>query len=244
MCCQHEMKGRSHEAFAREEVLLGGHARGLRRRTAGACRLRRLRHHYQHIPGGESGHGLTQLEPDDVAGGDPSGQGRREAAALQAARGDVRLRRDPAAGLRVAASASLSRDRPSRRSPTPTASNQASGYLVTPEGEGPFPVVVYAPGWRTDVSMFLDDATALAKKGYAGLLLQEAPSMQCWTFDPKTDLPRGHRERDAGTPGSGPARRRCRRSTPSASASSAGATARTCWAECWRASTSASRLTR
>ena len=58
---------------------------------------------------------------------------------------------------------------------------------MTPEGAGPFPVVVYAPGWRTDVSMFLDDAVALAKKGYAGLLLQEAPSMQCWTFDPKVD---------------------------------------------------------
>ena len=66
--------------------------------------------------------------------------------------------------------------------------NQASGYLVTPEGEGPFPVVVYAPGWQTDVSMFLDDAAALATKGYAGLLLQEAPSMECWTFDPTTDL--------------------------------------------------------
>ncbi len=65
--------------------------------------------------------------------------------------------------------------------------SQASGYLVTPEGDGPFPVVVYAPGWRTDVSLFLDDATAMAKKGYAGLLLQEAPSMECWTLDPDTD---------------------------------------------------------
>jgi dienelactone hydrolase len=65
--------------------------------------------------------------------------------------------------------------------------NQANGYLVTPQGAGPFPVVVYAPGWQTDVSMFLDDAIALAKQGYAGLLLQEAPSMQCWTFDPKLD---------------------------------------------------------
>ena len=64
----------------------------------------------------------------------------------------------------------------------------ASGYLVMPEGEGPFPIVVYAPGWRTDASMFLDDAAAMAKKGYAGLLLQEAPSMECWTFDPQTDF--------------------------------------------------------
>jgi dienelactone hydrolase len=65
--------------------------------------------------------------------------------------------------------------------------SEASGYLVAPEGDGPFPVVVYSPGWTTDVSMFLDDAVALAKKGYAGLLLQEAPSMECWTFDPDTD---------------------------------------------------------
>ncbi len=65
--------------------------------------------------------------------------------------------------------------------------SQASGYLVMPEGAGPFPVVVYAPGWRTDASMFLDDAAAMSRKGYAGLLLQEAPSMECWTFDPDTD---------------------------------------------------------
>jgi dienelactone hydrolase len=63
----------------------------------------------------------------------------------------------------------------------------ASGYLVTPEGDGPFPVVVYAPGWTTDVSMYFDDAAALAKKGFAGLLLQEAPSLRCWTFDPEID---------------------------------------------------------
>jgi hypothetical protein len=65
--------------------------------------------------------------------------------------------------------------------------NEAAGYLVTPEGAGPFPVVVYAPGWRTDVNMFLDDAAALAGKGYAGLLLQEPGWATYWSFDPQDD---------------------------------------------------------
>jgi hypothetical protein len=65
--------------------------------------------------------------------------------------------------------------------------NQATGYLVTPEGEGPFPVVVYAPGWQTDVIMFMDDAVALAQKGYAGLLLQEPNWATYWTLSPRSD---------------------------------------------------------
>jgi hypothetical protein len=49
------------------------------------------------------------------------------------------------------------------------------GYLVWPEGEGRFPVVVWAPGHGGgyDVLMWLPDAAKLAKKGYAGLLLDE-----------------------------------------------------------------------
>ena len=66
--------------------------------------------------------------------------------------------------------------------------NQATGYLVTPQGEGPFPVVVYAPGWQTDVVMFMDDAVALARRGYAGLLLQEPAWATYWSFDPRADL--------------------------------------------------------
>ena len=105
--------------------------------------------------------------------------------------------------------------------------NQATGYLVTPQGEGPFPVVVYAPGWQTDVMMFMDDAVALARKGYAGLLLQEPAWATYWSFDPEADLQavvqtvtQARRGLDllATLP----------RSTRSASASSARATAPTC----------------
>jgi hypothetical protein len=46
--------------------------------------------------------------------------------------------------------------------------------LVTPAGQGPFPVVVYAPGSNTTGTIWLKDAGKLAKKGYAGLLLDES----------------------------------------------------------------------
>jgi len=50
-------------------------------------------------------------------------------------------------------------------------------YLALPEGEGPFPVVVYAPGLRTLAMDSSGYAVALAKKGYAGLLIEE-PSLE------------------------------------------------------------------
>ena len=66
--------------------------------------------------------------------------------------------------------------------------NQAVGYLVMPEGEGPFPVVVYAPGWLWQVDRtWAYDAAVMAKKGYAGLLLAE-PSTPFNTFDAPTDI--------------------------------------------------------
>ena len=46
--------------------------------------------------------------------------------------------------------------------------------LVTPASQGPFPVVVYAPGSNTTGTIWLKDAGKLAKKGYAGLLLDES----------------------------------------------------------------------
>lgn len=66
-----------------------------------------------------------------------------------------------------------------------------AGYLALPDGAGPFPVVVYAPGWMTPV-MDVDDgwateAAAMVKRGYAGLLLDE-PSTRLFTFDAPTDI--------------------------------------------------------
>lgn len=47
------------------------------------------------------------------------------------------------------------------------------GYLVVPQGDGPFPVVLYAPGSGDPADMWAKDAAVLAKQGYAGLMLEE-----------------------------------------------------------------------
>jgi hypothetical protein len=79
---------------------------------------------------------------------------------------------------------------------------QSSGYtvpayLVIPDGTGPFPVVLYAHGGgglRADY--FLRDAVALARQGYAGLLI-EAPSLRepylpiSTTWDARLDIKAG-----------------------------------------------------
>jgi len=44
-------------------------------------------------------------------------------------------------------------------------------YLVIPDGQGPFPAVLYAHGEGSTLYYFLDDALALARHGYAGLLI-------------------------------------------------------------------------
>lgn len=56
-----------------------------------------------------------------------------------------------------------------------------------PAGEGPFPVVVYAPGWTTPATMWAGDAVALSRQGYAGLLLGE-PGVPFFSFDAPTDI--------------------------------------------------------
>jgi dienelactone hydrolase len=62
------------------------------------------------------------------------------------------------------------------------------GYLVMPQGEGPFPTIVYAPGLMTDVmENWAREAGAMAKRGYAGLLLYE-PSIDFNTFDANRDI--------------------------------------------------------
>ena len=62
-----------------------------------------------------------------------------------------------------------------------------NGFLVMPEGEGPFPVVVYAPGWLTSAKMWDADAVKLSRQGYAGLLLGE-PSIGFNFFDAPKDI--------------------------------------------------------
>jgi hypothetical protein len=76
---------------------------------------------------------------------------------------------------------------------------RSSGYvvpawLVIPDGAGPFPVVLYAHG-RTGTAgrdWFLDDALALARDGYAGLLITgpdtREPFLTADTGDAQLDI--------------------------------------------------------
>ena len=65
--------------------------------------------------------------------------------------------------------------------------SQAAGILVMPQGDGPFPVVVWAPGHGVyeGAAMWLPDALKLAKAGYAGFLLEEPSTVtdKCDAFD-------------------------------------------------------------
>jgi hypothetical protein len=45
-------------------------------------------------------------------------------------------------------------------------------HLVMPDGHGPFPAVLFAPHYETSASSYLLDAIALARHGYAGLLIE------------------------------------------------------------------------
>ena len=69
------------------------------------------------------------------------------------------------------------------------------GTLVIPDGPGPFPVVVYAPGFQVGTDFFTNDALALAEEGYAGLLVENPSTYRmlacffCW--DARRDV-KGH----------------------------------------------------
>ena len=117
---------------------------------------------------------------------------------------------------------------------------QAAGYLVLPEGEGPFPVVVYAPGHGDEfgVSRWNRTAARLTKQGYAGLLLEESGG-PFWKLDGQGDV-RAFQEYVHRSGVASTFWRRCPRSTVNASASSAGAPGRSSADSC-RASTPASR---
>jgi dienelactone hydrolase len=64
--------------------------------------------------------------------------------------------------------------------------------LVVPDGQGPFPVVLYAHGYGMTRTYFLDDALALAREGYAGLLIQyphdRKPFVQFFSWRGPSDI--------------------------------------------------------
>jgi carboxymethylenebutenolidase len=68
-------------------------------------------------------------------------------------------------GLLVAATARAGEQTVSFKS----GSEQASGFLVTPEGKGPFPALVVVPEWWGLVDWVKDQARALAREGYVAL---------------------------------------------------------------------------
>ena len=65
----------------------------------------------------------------------------------------------------------------------------ATGYLVTPKGAGPYPVVLFAHGWGMGAEHWLDQAGAVARKGYASLLVDEVGSSAYYTYDADLELP-------------------------------------------------------
>ena len=68
------------------------------------------------------------------------------------------------------------------------------GELVIPDGEGPFPAVLYAAGYDVYPSFFVPEMVAFAKEGYAGLAIGE-PSR-----DRPLQLPRHGQATSRGTP--------------------------------------------
>jgi len=76
---------------------------------------------------------------------------------------------------------------------------QSSGYavpgsLVIPDGQGPFPVVVYLPANDAHNAFLLPDALALAQEGYAGLVVTSPEKREPFadffypTFDADTNI--------------------------------------------------------
>lgn len=68
---------------------------------------------------------------------------------------------------------------------------EVPAYLVLPDGDEPFPAVLYAHGQSVGPSWFLPDAIALAQEGYAGLLIRypgdREPYVSFTSCDAETD---------------------------------------------------------
>jgi len=76
-------------------------------------------------------------------------------------------------------------------------SYQSGGYtvpakLVMPDGEGPFPAVLYAHGWTLGPGFFVPEMQELAREGYAGLAIvgpeHRAPFAELDTFDADKEI--------------------------------------------------------
>ncbi len=72
-----------------------------------------------------------------------------------------------------------------------SAGREVHGYLVLPQGEGPFPVVLYGIDRPTDYDAPYAQAAAFASKGYAGLLVDAPAALDIpgyYTWDATQDV--------------------------------------------------------
>ena len=69
---------------------------------------------------------------------------------------------------------------------------EVPAYLAIPDGQGPFPAVLYAHGYGVGPKWFVPDAVALAREGYAGLLIQyplsREPMVGFYSCDARSDI--------------------------------------------------------
>lgn len=71
----------------------------------------------------------------------------------------------------------------------PSGGYSVPAKLVVPDGEGPFPAVLYAAGHTLWPSFFLPEMVALAKEGYAGLAIGERAPLDLYsTLDTTIDI--------------------------------------------------------
>jgi dienelactone hydrolase len=72
-----------------------------------------------------------------------------------------------------------------------SAGREVHGYLVTPMGDGPFPVILYGIDRPMDWDFAYKNAAALTGKGYAGLLVDAPAALDLpgyYTWDAKKDI--------------------------------------------------------
>jgi hypothetical protein len=63
----------------------------------------------------------------------------------------------------------------------PSGGYDVFGKLVIPDGEGPFPAVLYAAGYDVSPGFFVPEMVAFAKEGYAGLAIGNRPGTDLYS---------------------------------------------------------------